>query len=331
MCTRDKSIDIAKGLGIVFVVWGHLNFMPLKNIIYIYHIPLFFILSGFCVNLDMPFLYFIKKKINAYVIPYFVYFFYILILFIILYSLLNKINDIYIIPSIIIKPYGVVGGLWFLISLSVVQILYYIINMKIKSNILKTCVCLFSFFVGYLLYRYNIHILFYFDSSLSMLVFFNLGVMLKTYSLDVILNYYKIFIILFCLLFFYIGIINHIDIDVKCNKMHCDSFLGLLCISCASFSWIILSYYINKYLGTSYISKMLSFLGRNTFPIFALHLLCIEFFLRLVIDPLQMQMNYIEGSFIILFVILFSFFIGIPVTKILKLKYLHLMLNNKNK
>lgn len=326
---RNNCIDIAKGIGIVFVVWGHVNSMPLKNIIYIYHMPLFFILSGFCVNFDMNFLSFVKKKINAYVIPYFVYFFYILILFIILYILLNKLSDIYILPSIIVKPYGVVGALWFLISLFVIQILYYFINLKIKSNILKTFVCLFSFFIGYLLYKYNIHLLCYLDSSMSMLFFFHLGVMLKKCSLDVISNYYKILIILFCLLFFYIGIINHINLDVKSNKMDFDPFLGLLCISSASLLWIFISYYVDKYFRTSYISKIFLFLGRNTFPIFALHLLCIDFFLRFIIDPLQIQMNYIESFFIIIFVILLSFFMGIPVTKILKLKYFHLMPSNK--
>ena len=40
--TRDRSIDIAKGIGIITVVWGH---VPCTNIqgIYLFHMPLFFL------------------------------------------------------------------------------------------------------------------------------------------------------------------------------------------------------------------------------------------------------------------------------------------------
>lgn len=43
---RDSSIDIARGISIFLVVWGHAN-LPLSSLIYTFHIPVFFIISGF--------------------------------------------------------------------------------------------------------------------------------------------------------------------------------------------------------------------------------------------------------------------------------------------
>ena len=43
---RDRSIDIAKGIGIILVVYGHLV-NPIHREIFLFHMPLFFLLSGY--------------------------------------------------------------------------------------------------------------------------------------------------------------------------------------------------------------------------------------------------------------------------------------------
>lgn len=44
---RDSVIDIAKGIGIFLVVFGHVPLpMDLITPIYLFHMPLFFFLSG---------------------------------------------------------------------------------------------------------------------------------------------------------------------------------------------------------------------------------------------------------------------------------------------
>lgn len=45
--TRDRSVDIAKGLGIILMGYGHAG-MPHSSIIFRFHMALFFILSGWC-------------------------------------------------------------------------------------------------------------------------------------------------------------------------------------------------------------------------------------------------------------------------------------------
>lgn len=45
---RDSTIDIAKGIGIFLVVLGHFAVFasPLYHYIYLFHMPLFFFISG---------------------------------------------------------------------------------------------------------------------------------------------------------------------------------------------------------------------------------------------------------------------------------------------
>ena len=44
---RIASIDIAKGVGMLFIIWGHVMRYGITNHwVYVFHIPLFFFLSG---------------------------------------------------------------------------------------------------------------------------------------------------------------------------------------------------------------------------------------------------------------------------------------------
>lgn len=71
---RNKTIDIAKALGIIFVVLGHTGF-PKSSILFRFHMALFFILSGYCFsdthikNINSM-LFFILRKIKGLYIPF---------------------------------------------------------------------------------------------------------------------------------------------------------------------------------------------------------------------------------------------------------------------
>ena len=72
---RSKLIDTLKGLGILFVILGHIHLTPtaLKIWIYSFHMPLFFICSGltFSVTRYDSYAAFVKSKVSSIVIPYF--------------------------------------------------------------------------------------------------------------------------------------------------------------------------------------------------------------------------------------------------------------------
>lgn len=49
---RNTKIDVIKGMAIILVVLGHCGF-PATNFIYLFHMAVFFIASGYCWNEKM--------------------------------------------------------------------------------------------------------------------------------------------------------------------------------------------------------------------------------------------------------------------------------------
>lgn len=74
MLKRVEYIDIARGIGILLVVLGHNDFGYVSpfgyKVIYSFHMPLFFFLSGYFLNASIPFVEFFKKRFNSLLKPY---------------------------------------------------------------------------------------------------------------------------------------------------------------------------------------------------------------------------------------------------------------------
>ena len=91
---RTEWIDNAKGIAIICVILGHLGVCNiLTNVIYTFHIPLFFIVSGYYLTnriQEIKFKDFIKKKIKRLIIPY-IFFSVILLIF---YNITSKYIEI---------------------------------------------------------------------------------------------------------------------------------------------------------------------------------------------------------------------------------------------
>lgn len=87
---RIEYIDVAKGMGILLVLLGHTGFISgiLKQFIYAFHMPLFFVISGFLMaakneeERDLKTLF--SRKAKGLLLPYFI--------FSILYILVNLIE-----------------------------------------------------------------------------------------------------------------------------------------------------------------------------------------------------------------------------------------------
>ncbi|MGN0235339.1 MAG: acyltransferase family protein [Paludibacteraceae bacterium] len=77
---RIDWIDIAKGIGIFLVVYGHAASGEIIRYIYGFHMPLFFFLSGLCCSINKyTFREFVHSRFYSLVVPYF--FFYLLTYF----------------------------------------------------------------------------------------------------------------------------------------------------------------------------------------------------------------------------------------------------------
>ena len=75
MSKRIEYIDIARGIGILLVVMGHNDFGAISpfayKVIYSFHMPLFFFLSGYFLNTSIGFWNFFKKRFNSLLKPFF--------------------------------------------------------------------------------------------------------------------------------------------------------------------------------------------------------------------------------------------------------------------
>ncbi|MCR5475335.1 MAG: acyltransferase family protein [Lachnospiraceae bacterium] len=90
---RSPWIDLARGVGILLVLFGHTEGNPLTWFVYGFHMPFFFILSGFMYK-DRPMTVFLKKLVKGYIIPYFAYCF---------------ANSLLRIPYMLVGPYSFSG------------------------------------------------------------------------------------------------------------------------------------------------------------------------------------------------------------------------------
>jgi fucose 4-O-acetylase-like acetyltransferase len=74
MPKRIEYLDIARGIGILLVVLGHNDFGAISpffhQVIYSFHIPLFFFLSGYFINTVLPFLDYFRKRFHSVLKPY---------------------------------------------------------------------------------------------------------------------------------------------------------------------------------------------------------------------------------------------------------------------
>ncbi len=68
---RLEYIDTLKGIGILLVLLGHVSGLPsaLHDIIYSFHMPLFFVISGFLFSGRPPVYSYVKKKFFRLIVP----------------------------------------------------------------------------------------------------------------------------------------------------------------------------------------------------------------------------------------------------------------------
>lgn len=74
MSKRIEYIDIARGIGILLVVLAHNDFGYISpyghEVIYSFHMPLFFFLSGYFIRTDISFVEFTKKRFHSVLKPF---------------------------------------------------------------------------------------------------------------------------------------------------------------------------------------------------------------------------------------------------------------------
>lgn len=271
--SRLQYLDIAKGIGIIAVLVGHTvqhGSFPF-NVIFSFHMPLFFIVSGILFKKnDITSL--IKKRYISLIVPYVV----TVILLMPLYLLKNyiKYGNInffgYIISSIwgagfkMSVPSGIdpIGAIWFLLAMFGAQILY---NLSPRDKTFKLFYCCLLAALGYFI---GTKFWLPFDICVAMvaLLYMFLGEMTREYKLvGGVFWVYMLLVLIWC-----IGWTKTLGMVSNTYPYYVFSFLTSYagCLVVLRFShWIV---EINK---VSYVTRYLSFMGRYSLAILCFHLI----------------------------------------------------------
>lgn len=67
---RIKYIDIARGIAILCIILGHLGEPQINRIVFTFHVPIYFLITGYFINKKLNIKDFIKSKAKTLLIPY---------------------------------------------------------------------------------------------------------------------------------------------------------------------------------------------------------------------------------------------------------------------
>ncbi len=70
--SRVDYLDLAKGLCFIAVVLGHLGEPAINHFVFTFHLPVFFIITGYFINPNTDIITLIKKKLRSLIIPYYI-------------------------------------------------------------------------------------------------------------------------------------------------------------------------------------------------------------------------------------------------------------------
>lgn len=191
MDKRITWIDTARTIGIFLVVLGHICTNKVAyDVIYSFHMPLFFILSGFLYSLERKEKFYLKNFKNI-MIPFFIYgtLCYIYWVLIERHLRIQQINIYKPLINLVVMNgssewFVQNAALWFLPCLFLVKIIYHYIQTRInRKKGLLIILTLVSFAISYYIYKIkNIDLFFTLNRVGLYLPFYVVGVHLSKYK-----------------------------------------------------------------------------------------------------------------------------------------------------
>lgn len=288
-----------KGIGIVAMILGH---SPLPHVfisfIFTWHMPLFFLISGFFfhpLNIKES----IKKNFRALLVPYFLTIFIIIFLYFIFgsshYSSFKDVLGAAIIGAgsrnlPMLQNYFV-GAIWFLQALFWCKVFYVVIDtystgfLKIISILIVSSISMYLgafFFVPTNLLQ-----------GASALIFFEIGYQFRTSSfLELRLNH--LLLVLISLLLIAFSIHSGSMSMVRCFYGFYP--INILCAISVFFLLYKLSHLLNS---NEIISKCLSFLGKISLLILCIHNIDLFFGVFPLLNNNFFHLTGVEGKFLL--------------------------------
>ena len=268
---RIKYIDIAKGIGILFVILSHSKFDQflflriLSNIGWMFHMPLFFILSGLCFRKKGKEIYYALFK--RLVIP----FYFTILLFVIFYLVSGHIDEskdwiwggIYGSGLNYYTPFYIkgVGLIWFLWALFWAKIyLNYIVHLP--EYLVFVIVVLLAYWGVFSYSRFVLPL--EIQTGCIGLLYLFMGFLAHKYDL---LQKFYLPLLVFSLLVWMLGYFNNYGYMtlVNCNV----DMISIIVSCCACYVVLTVSKLLERF---KYICRFFTWLGKNTIIILCFHM-----------------------------------------------------------
>lgn len=325
MKKRIETIDILKGITITLVVFGHAaqgiidsnnlslktNFSSIfitKEVIYGFHMPVFFIISGFFLTswLKNDRISSLKKKTKRLVYPYFVWSF-ITALFMQIAS--NFTNNGLGLIDFIKSPVFPFSQYWFLYLLFFFHLIYFVADnlLKDRARSVLLFISIILFCIGSFLPNFWIILNF-----TKYFIFFILG----SYALPYIQRVKRIRPVSLLVSFFLFVIVNYLYILILNMKYMEYYFFFITSIIGFAFSLTISIFISQKF---TRFKDFMSYLGKNSMQIYVMHLIPLAG-LRIVVLKLIPSINLWGLAFIIAIFSLIVCLIGIEIINKLELQ-----------
>ena len=284
MTNRINWIDQAKGIGILLVVVGHMTIpLNLSILIFSFHMPLFFFISGYLFN-EKKYAYDFKtvafSKFSTLVWP-FITFTFLALLLRSTYDFKNTIETFDYVRFLIGMD-SINVPLWFLTALFSAEIIFSQI-VRYSKHRLEVIVGVVSVLVtiGFInAYFWHIEALYNIHIALIALSFFLTGWLFKKYGvLETVDNIKSLIIYLFIssMTLFYFAL-NNSKLDMLESN-----YENIMYVFLAAFTGIVSSILLAKLLQKiKYIKAIFSYLGENSLIILATHTIYAPFILATI-------------------------------------------------
>lgn len=313
---RINYIDIAKALGMLAVIWGHIMLSGFSYyLVYAIDIPLFFFLSGMMFKNDKyPSIWsFIKSRAKSLLLPYLIFSVGSWFLWVGYSSLFKSDIESYTYPLFQTFIAQGSGGymthnvtLWFITCLFVVEVLYYFIA-KTKDSVNIT-VCIICAVIGHFMLHNNLSFDFTklpwnIEAAMSAIVFYAFGnLFVKQFGLKCLPDFSKnkkvvswgLVVILTAIVVIIAPLNGHISLGS--NSLGNSTVVFYILSFCGIASTLLFSTLIDKL--CSRRLPILLWIGKNSFYFMATHVPIKGFIIIILAKFLNKTTDFVSNNLI---------------------------------
>lgn len=258
-------INILKGIGIILVVIGHTVTLPsvFHSAIYSFHMPLFFVISGYLFNIEKPVCALAKRLL----LPLFVY----MLLVVVPQETITILNGETTIPKALwrfvnVYTYNQATAFWFPYSLFISLVIYKYLMLKHSKDSFVICVILL--FIAYMLCFLDLPQK-YFPLAINRVFFITplliLGGYLRRRKTMLTTKYAIISAFAISILYLILSPCNHVDMKNGQWGLPIMSFIG-------SVSFVYILILLSRRIGNNGYTRWLEYIGESSMTIMYVHI-----------------------------------------------------------